>query len=139
MMKRIKKPFTLLELLISLTILSLVGSLFAVKGKKLLDDYGFQQDVTKMQDILRLAKEYACCHQTDVEVVFFKSQNKYFIELKTDEPLFKQNPFFLKKYKFSKITSIDVEGSSIMFLGSGWVVPRGELLICGYRKFVLQL
>jgi hypothetical protein len=72
-------------------------------------------------------------------VVFFKSQNKYFIELKTDEPLFKQNPFFLKKYKFSKITSIDVEGSSIMFLGSGWVVPRGELLICGYRKFVLQL
>ena len=136
-MKRIKKPFTLLELLICLTVLSLIGSLFAVKGKKLFDQYAFKQEVSKVRDILQLAKEYAFCYQSDVEVVFSKNTNHFFIEIRTDEPLLKKESFFIKKYRLAKVSSIDLDGSSLLFSGSGWVFPKSDLVIKGNRQTVI--
>lgn len=137
MMKRIKKPFTFLELLICLAVLSLIGSLFAVKGKKLFDQYAFKQEVSKVRDILQLAKEYAFCYQSDVLVVLSKNKKHFFIEIKTDEPLLKKEGFFKKKYKLSKVSSIDFKESALLFSGSGWVFPKGDLVIKGNEQTVI--
>jgi hypothetical protein len=140
MMKRIKKPFTLLELLISLTILSLIGGMFAVKGKSLMDNYAFKQEVGKVRDILQLAREYACCYQADVQVIFSKTYKDVLVEIISDEPLLKAEKFFKKKYKFKKILSIDAGCDSIIFSGSGWVFPKNQVVISDCKqKVILEL
>jgi hypothetical protein len=133
MIKKSKKPFTLLEMLVCFTILSLVGGLFAVRGKRLFDQYASKQEVAKLFDILQLAKEYAYCYQCDIEVHFQKNK-QYYVEVKTDEPLLKQDALFTKTYTFSKITEIDVENSSVLFSGSGWVFPKKEIIIIGNQQ-----
>ena len=141
MIKKTKRSFTLLELLICLTLLSLVGSLFAIQGKQLFERYFFTQETAKLRDVLQLAKEYACCYQCDIEVAFAKSGSSWLLKIQTDEPLLKQEALFLKPVRLSKIENIDLQASHILFSGSGWVFPQDKLTVIGkkQKKVVIQL
>lgn len=136
MMTSSKKAFTLLELFICLTILSLIGSFFAVKGKALLDVYLFKQDVATVSDALQLAKEYAYCYGCDVEIDFVHNKQGCFIHIKSDEPLLHQEhifkkPFFIKNIHAMYLQANESRSYHLLISGSGWVFPSKELILCG--------
>lgn len=134
-MKKIykKASFTLIEIMICLSLLSLVGGVFALRGKDLFDTFLFRQELTSLDKSLNFAKAAAFCYQTDVSVCFLQGSSGLICEFKTDEPGLLKHPLFSSKKHFKTIRKVEskdpffLETSSLIFLSSGWQMG-GETL-----------
>jgi hypothetical protein len=134
-MKKIykKASFTLIEIMICLSLLSLVGGVFALRGKDLFDTFLFRQELTSLNKSLNFAKSAAFCYQTDVYVYFHIGSRGLICEFKTDEPGLLKHPLFLSKKHLKTIGKVEskdaffLETMSLIFLSSGWQIG-GETL-----------
>lgn len=127
-MKKIKKSFTLIEILISLTLLTLIGGVFAVKGKKLFDHYLFNQEIKKFKNEIGLASDFASCYRVDVEMRTRSSNNLMEIDFHVDDPYLQKEDFFLKKRKYKTFLECLCE-KEIVFSSSGWVIPDRDIIV----------
>lgn len=119
--------------MICLSLLSLVGGVFALRGKDLFDTFLFRQELSSLNKSLNFAKAAAFCYQTDVYVYFHKRSSGMICEFKTDEPGLIKHPLFLSKKHLKKIDKIESkdlffqETMSLIFLSSGWQIG-GDIL-----------
>ena len=92
MRMRIKRSFTLLEILIALMILSTIGAICSVQIKKLIDAHRFEQEVSTLFSALQEAQVLAATYQTDIALDIQSKKNQITYQFTTDEP-FQQYPF----------------------------------------------
>lgn len=127
-MKKISKKasFTLVEIMICLSLLSLIGGVFALRGKDLFDTFLFRQELTSLNKSLNFAKTAAYCYQADVYVNFYSGEAGWICEFKTDEPGLLTHPLFLCKKHLKTINRVEsnnsffLETMGLVFLSSGW-------------------
>lgn len=134
--KRIKKQqsFTLLEILIVITILGLIAGLIGVNMYKVTRQQKFQQEVDLVVNKLRLAQDLMLIFHGDVHVKFSEREDDKGIDLTLILDHEVPNPFsqqLQQPYKLTSIYSPYLDGSGspidIKFLSNGSVMTKGEL------------
>ena len=136
-MKRITRrsrgyQFSLLEIILTIAILSLISGFFAINSRGLLRQYSFKQDTQKLSEYCTLAKELAMSYQADVELQIESAGEAYNISLRSDEPALKNIilPATLKHIKRMTFQGVSIPASNIfLFSSTGWVFPRGILKV----------
>lgn len=87
-MKKVKKqPFTLLELLIVLTLLSLGAVLVGLKLKESYQEQRFLSEVDQLTSHLQMAQDLMLIMDTDVHFYLIKDQESVYYSLKVAKPL----------------------------------------------------
>jgi type II secretory pathway pseudopilin PulG len=85
-MRRLKKPFTLLEICICIAILGLASSFLGIHAKRAVDAQRFRQSVARLKTELQKAQLLALSHQSDFKAVLKRCGNDWELKLSTDEP-----------------------------------------------------
>lgn len=146
-MKRITRgkrshQFSLLEILLTMAILSLISGYFAINSRGLLSQYSFKQETQKLSEYCMLAKELALSYEADVELKIESADEGYIISLKSDEPALKNIilPTTLKHIKRMTFQGVSIPASNIfLFSSTGWVFPRGTLRVESQTDLVRML
>ena len=86
-MGRGRRPFTLIEIVLSMALISLVGSILLVRTKPMLEYYRFNHSCGKLQRELVLARRLAQAATTDIEFEILEKKGGLVCVRKTDEPL----------------------------------------------------
>jgi prepilin-type N-terminal cleavage/methylation domain-containing protein len=124
------KPFTLLEIMLALVILSLIASFSAIHIKKLIDDHVFEREVSELYIRLQEAQLLALTYQTDIALDFYVKNGKLHYKFTTNEP-FKPSIKFDQVEKKIHAALIQFNGKKIVPLHfdlfSGRLEPRGIL------------
>jgi type II secretory pathway pseudopilin PulG len=127
--KRVR-PFTLLEMVIAILILSLIGTFSAIHIKGLIDSHRFESEVSHLFIALQEAQLLAATYQTDIDFDLYKEKEKFYYRFSTDEPLTTRQLNQEKKslthsaairFKEKKITKLHFN------IFSGCIEPRGVL------------
>jgi len=130
-MTRSKRPFTLLEIMIALVILSIVGALTATQVKKLIDHHLFEKEVSLLFTQLQEAQILSATYQTDLALTLMKHGNTLAYRFSTDEPFstyqFQQEPVELSQT--SQVKFNDAKKTPLHFdiFSGGRIEPRGLL------------
>lgn len=139
--KRSKRAFTLIEIIICISILSLAGSLFAYKAKDLFAVYHFRNEKRKMLNAIELARHLSISYQADIEMVITKEKKGYSMILKTDEPTLFNHGMLFKSMKFKHIDYMayladkkEEDPIKILFSSSGWIFPAGSFEMHSFKK-----
>lgn len=147
MKKQTKRyAFTLLEILICLSLLSFIGGLFGVKAKELFSLYQTREEIMKVRSLVQMAKLHSSCYGTDVSVIFQKKKMGWYVGLFSDEPALRCRKDYQMQIACKKLTSIEgliqERGTfSIVFTASGFSKPHEEfyLVFCGKREKIKPL
>ena len=83
-MRNKKYSFSLLEILIALSIISLLASLFSFKILDLIKDYKFKKTVEMLKEDLTRIKVLCITHQCDCDIKIYKSKNNYYFSFSLD-------------------------------------------------------
>lgn len=83
----VKRCFTLLEVMLTITIIALVGSGLLFRAKPMLDHYRFEKGVGRLKEEILYTKHLVEVASADVELHIKKSQRGVVLERVTDEPL----------------------------------------------------
>ena len=89
--KKIKRPFTLIEVFICLALIALCGSVFSIQGKKLWQRHQCLQDIDRLTDELILTRHLSQTLRADLTLRLKPHSVGTIIERASDEP------YFLKK------------------------------------------
>ena len=142
---RSKRSFTLIEIIVCISLLSLLGGLFAFKAKDLFATYQYKTEKTRLINALHLARHLSICYGADVSAHLEKHKHGYTLVFKTEEPALLSHEALLKEYFFTKIQKIaflkEKKSQEILFSSSGWVFPSGLIEVSGYleKKEVFDL
>src|SRR3972149_1347968 len=84
-----KRPFSLLEITLSLSILGILSTILSFEARDLIHSYQFRNSLKRCVIDLNKARSLAMSHQTDFEVSFDYNREKKGWEYRvtTDEPL----------------------------------------------------
>lgn len=134
-----KRSLSLLELMVVLAILALVGSLFGVRGKEMIEHYAFSSAVDKVASRCKLARCLADNYQTDVQVKIVQTPKGMTVALQSDEPPLQKLPQFTQPLNVKGIKQIrfedeNVEEVVVLFSGSGGIFPEGVVYLEGKKK-----
>jgi prepilin-type N-terminal cleavage/methylation domain-containing protein len=130
-MKKSKRSFTLLEMMIALMIITLIGAITAVQVKKMTDAHGFEAEITPLFITLQEAQVFSAAYETDLALDIGMEKGKLFYRFSTDEPLpsnkFKQESVTLGhtttiKFKDAKTTKLHFD-----IYSGGRIEPGGVL------------
>ena len=128
---RIKRAFTLIEMMVALAILALIASVTAIQVKKLIDTHRFEAEVGDLFIALQEAQVLAAGYQTDFALDLYFKKGTLFYQLSTDEPLSKkkcnQAPIPLAHTALFKCGGKKVTSLHLDIYSGGRVEPR-ELL-----------
>jgi prepilin-type N-terminal cleavage/methylation domain-containing protein len=138
-MMRRRRPFTLIEVMIVMAILVLIGGLFGVRGKHLVDYYAFSSSIDKIASRCRLARNLAVNYQTDVAVHVVKRNKEITVTLVSDEPPLKKLPQFISSLHTEGVSAMlfedkELEEFEVLFSGSGGIFPEGTLTLSSKEK-----
>lgn len=126
-----KRAFTLLEVMIALTIITIIATLTALPIKKLLDRHRFEKEVGDLFIALQEAQILAACYETDLALDFVKKQGKWSYHFSTDEPFSKdklnQDVVVLDQVVEMKFGEKRVSTLHVDIYAGGRVEPRGVL------------
>lgn len=111
--------FSLLEILICLTILAMMTSLLGVKVFGLIKEHRFKHTVSLVQQHLMHMKISAISHRCDIEVVLEKTKEGYQIKAYSDRPSFRPFIHNLSCVDEIKIQEHLVKKMSIFCYSSG--------------------
>ena len=126
MKKNKKYCFTLLEILLCLSLLSVIGAVFGVKGKQLFDVYQTREEIKKLRSFLQMIKLDSLAYSADIDIVFSKEARDWKVYAITHEPALLsmkeyQIPLVLKKLE-------KINGSTrLRWTSSGWLLPSDEI------------
>lgn len=110
--EKLKKgpSFTLLEIFVTLTLLTAVAAIFTHRGIHLLNHYRFEHKLTQLTDEIRLARTYCLTHQLPLDLqlsdTFEPSSTEY-------------TPPMQRK----KLAPLKVASASFSIEPSGWIEP----------------
>lgn len=82
-----RRGFTILEVLISLAILALVGSVVGVQIIGLIQKSRFDKEMTGLSSALQEAQFFSSTYRTDIQFDLFEEKGEFYFQLSTDEPL----------------------------------------------------
>ncbi|NGX56985.1 MAG: hypothetical protein K1060chlam5_01241 [Candidatus Anoxychlamydiales bacterium] len=128
-----KKYFFLIEILISITLVSIFLVLVSINVKKAVEDYKFDSNVKKITSYIDFSKKIASIHKSDVVATFFQDENSLTIKISSYE----NTPFFhnirnleekFKNLNFSFNKRYD-DKLLITFTSSGYYFPKGNIMI----------
>ena len=100
MKMRIKRPFTLLEMMLALTILVLIASFTTIHIKRLIDTHRFEKQISELFISLQEAQVLSAAYQTDFALDIEQGKGGFFYQFSTDEP-FLESKFSQKKEPLS--------------------------------------
>ena len=129
--------FTLIEILISLTIAGLVASAVGVQTVQFLSRYFFEQEVDSFTVALKEAQWLATTYETDIRVHLFQENDVFYYCVETDEP-FTKIPFDREKKTLKHTSKLVYNQKSTkrltLTLFSGSLEPRGTLAFLSKDK-----
>ncbi|MCH9612271.1 MAG: hypothetical protein S4CHLAM102_07570 [Chlamydiia bacterium] len=126
--------FTLLELLLSLTILMAIGGAFAYKGWELVSHYRFRRELDRLATDLYLSFELAKTYNMDVEVTLQPSK-KGLVYQRFKQDHFHQLDTLFRPIRASQIRALTLvdetpnEPFTLHFRHTGWIDEQVVLLI----------
>lgn len=86
--RRIKRAFTILELIVALFVLSFLGGVICLKATPMLNHYRCDRSVKRLKQELRYTAYLAQVAHTDIEFCVYQNRSQGLCcERKTDEPL----------------------------------------------------
>lgn len=132
-----KRFFTLLEMIIVISILGLFVSLIGINVNKAIHEQRFRSEVSSIVDTLRLAQGLMMILDNDVTVTFREGTNEIQMQIETACPLAKnwQN-FLLTKKNLHTVRVVNFKDpllpsesgtAQIRFFSAGYVMSRGIL------------
>lgn len=135
-MKR-RISFTLIEILIALTIASLVASAIGVQTVRFLARYFFEQEVDGFTLALKEAQWLATTYETDIRAHLFQENGVFYYCIETDEP-FTKIPLDREKKKLKHVKKLVYNQKKTkqltLTLFSGNLEPRGTLAFVSADK-----
>ena len=137
-----KSPFTLLEILLTLTLCGLIATFSLTKGRSTLLESQYHADCQHLAEALQCAERVASLCQCDV-VCTWTCPGKWQLKLDTEEPI-KLPPIFYRPITFPTFSSCELNGHSppcIIMTKTGWVNEEGTLTILSKqgKSFSLRL
>lgn len=137
-MTKIKRGFTLLEILIVLFLLGFVATLVTIQGAKLISSYRFTQEVEMFFIRLKEAQILSITYGTDHALDFSFQKEKYTYQITTDEP-FSPHLLSQEKYELSVVDHIHFQGKKIKSLhfdlfSTAYLEPTGVLIFSSGQK-----
>lgn len=131
MTMRVKKVFTLLEMVIALLILSIIGALTGVQVKKMIDKHRFEGEISNLFITLQEAQILSAVYQTDLKLDIFKENHHFAYRFSTHEPFpahkLNQNAIALAHSAFIKFKGAKVSHLHFDIYSGGRIEPRGIL------------
>ena len=132
-MKRAKKscPFTLIEILIALSILASVSVLMGVKVAHLLKNYRFKASTEAFLYHMKELQALALSHSIDMELYIYKDKKGYQYVCHNDAGLIKgtlfDTPVPLKELLGVRFDAEPISNIRFLISSSGRISPRGIL------------
>ncbi len=130
-MKIRRLPFTLIEILVCLVLLSMMGSLLIYKGGKLLKERRFSSSCEKISSEIALTKNLALTYQIDIDLVLEQKKGKIYLTRKTDFPPQSIRGLFQVETTFPEVVFGKEDGKKeIVFFGNGWIEGEEKVTLC---------
>lgn len=134
-----RRHFTLIELILVMTLIALVGGVIAVNIGKAFQQQRFRSEVATVVDTLRLAQDLMLILQDDVHVIITQNEKGITFRIETESPLAKNWDAIIRRshktlkaihaVKFldqlqrpTKMGELDIK-----FLSGGTVMSRGVI------------
>lgn len=126
----IKRLFTLLEMAIALSLLSVIGTVVGVSIKKLIDSHRFESSLLGLFHDLQQAQLLSSAYDAEVAVDLLKKDGSFVVCLHTQEPGLKR--YLETKRGLARTVAITFNGKKVSSLhmdiySGGRIVPRGIL------------
>lgn len=123
--------FTILEVLVALTIIAMISTFVCVKSSKLIKAYRFESALQRIKQEIDLTHQVATSYQIDIDFILEADSLGISCIRTTDERLQHLIPFFKKNLYFKNVRFKDATNFplTIHFYGSGWVEPRSGFYI----------
>lgn len=86
MQTKIKRGFTLLEVMLSLVILSLITGLCFSKGRDLLRHHQFKSDIHKLARSIEELRTYSLCHGASIDLELYYDKETLSYRVHCDNP-----------------------------------------------------
>lgn len=130
--KLIKKSFTLLEIIITITILSFCFSFFGIKINALLYSHRYSNNLKKIESYIAFCKKVSETNQADISLKLFQKNKRIFLEIGTDEKV----GIFENSKKISDIfdditftfNEKNIDNIEIIFSSNGEYYPKGKFV-----------
>ena len=128
-MARRVRPFTLIEIMIAIAILSVIAVFSAVQIKNLIDVHRFESGTSHLFRQLQEAQTLSSSYQTDIALDIYRKDGQIFYQFSTDEPF---KPFMQISRGENKINAalLQFNGKKThqlhFDLYSGRLEPRGS-------------
>jgi len=135
--------FTILELIICITILALLGGLAMVKAPSMLDQYRFQNSASKLRRELEVTKTLASISGGDITFEIRQEKNKLCCIRTTPEPL-KFPRMFNRTIFIDHVDHISLNDNektivSLVFTGTCWINTPGTLTLHSPNKAIYSI
>lgn len=135
----IKNSFTLLEILLVLTLIAFVLGAGAIQVPKLLSHERFETQAKSIKRKIELAQEIMLDYDMDVELLLKRDPKGLICQVKTQMPLPKRWNRFLHSKPLDEISFVAFNGErvdslTLVFDGSLGAIPRGNLRLIGKKQ-----
>ncbi|KPK33125.1 MAG: hypothetical protein AMS24_02080 [Chlamydiae bacterium SM23_39] len=143
MLKRKKiniKPFTLIEILISISILSMVSFIVGIKIEKCISKYRFERNYSKILRKFLFIKDISISNQCDLEIELKQKKRNLLITIgiDSDTGLFPNKKREKEKFSnlyFKFIGKKKIENFVKLFFSStGNFYPKGKIILYNEKK-----
>ena len=125
--KRNKFGFTLLEIIICMSLIVSIGLFASFKGYKLLQDARFCNSVKIMSAELRLTHVLASSHSIDIDIHLIQKDNYLELLRTTDNPPESIKQLFNKPIKLNNL-HISNQSLTLEFYSNGWLTPKEDII-----------
>jgi prepilin-type N-terminal cleavage/methylation domain-containing protein len=131
MMSKQTNAFTLLEIILVITILSMVASVVGWQIATCVNRYALQREVEEVYNAVKQSQVLSLTYKTDIGVHFLREDGVFYYCLQTDEP-FMEISFDREKKALRKVGRITFNGKSVKtfdlsLFSNGNIEPRGVL------------
>lgn len=134
-MKRAKRKssFTLVEILVSLSILALVSTLVGFKVVDLLKSHRFKASIEGLYGHIKELQALSLCHAADFEITLYSKQGRFFYICSNDADI-KKGALFSSSFPLLEVNALqfnheDVSSITFLISSSGRIYPKGPLIL----------
>jgi len=131
MKKIIKKNFTLLEIIITFTLVIFCFSFLGMKVNTALYSYKYKSNIKKIDNCFEFCKKMAQTNQSDIYLKLSQRNEKIFYEIGTNESIgfFKNSRKIKDKFEdiYFSFEGKKVNDIEIVFSTTGEIFPNGAL------------
>ncbi len=143
MKKSIKRYFTLLELMITITLIVICFSVIGINLSEALYKHKYKNNIKKIDMYFDFCKKMAFSHQADIYLKLYQENQRVYCEIGTDEStgFFENTPktkdhfddinFLFNQKKINKL--------EILFSTTGEILPKGNIEFLDKKKKFKQI